>query len=283
MKFKAGQLLIDKIRNKKNTETDFENNKISLSNNTEYPQFCLNASLNEEIFRHFKQNPIYQEILEHVDQKLGQKYIDEIKKIDASLLKQELIDKFKQNDNVGDATFYDFEEVKHISGSTLRYIHVLAQIKKIFGSLNNKTIGEIGIGYGGQCRILSSFYKIKSYTLIDLKQVLGLAQKYLDNYPLETVVSFKTMNELPYDKQYDFVISNYAFSEISRDFQEIYMEKVIKKSKQGFMIMNQVSPNKFNSLQKEELLSLIPNNPRILEEIPLTHPDNYIIVWGENI
>ena len=52
------------------------------------------------------------------------------------------------------------------------------------------------MGYGGQCRILSSFFKLKSYTLIDLKPVLGLAQKYLDNYPLNTVIEYKTMKEI---------------------------------------------------------------------------------------
>ena len=137
------------------------------------------------------------------------------------------------------------------------------------------------MGYGGQCRILSSFFKLKSYTLIDLKPVLGLAQKYLDNYPLNTVIEYKTMNELSYDKEYDLVISNYAFSEISKEFQKIYLDKVIKKSKSGFMIMNQIAPDGFEQYSQNELLKEIPNS-QIIEEIPLTYHSNYIITWGSN-
>ena len=38
-----------------------------------------------------------------------------------------------------------------------------------------------------------------------------------------------------------------------------------------------------NFKRNKELLSVIPNNPRVVEEIPLTNPYNYIIIWGENL
>ena len=283
MKFKLGQQLIDKILGKK-IKSDFLPVRIlntSLSDNGDYPQFCLKASLDDEIFKNFKQYKVYNEILEHVGYDLGLKYYNEIKKLDKSLLKDNLITEFKKNDKVGNPILFNFNEIENISGSTLRYIHVLAKLKQLFGSLDNKKICEIGVGYGGQCRILSSFFNLKLYTLIDLKSVLGLAQKYLDNYPLNTIIEYKTMNELSYDKEYDLVISNYAFSEISKEFQKIYLDKVIKKSKSGFMIMNQIAPNGFKQYSQAELLKEIPNS-QIIEEIPLTHQSNYIIVWGTN-
>lgn len=283
MKFRIGQQLIDKIRGKK-IKSDFLPIRIlntSLSDNGDYPQFCLKASLDDEIFKNFKQYKVYNEILEHVGYNLGLKYYDEIKKLDESLLKDNLINEFKKNDKVGNPILFNFNEIENISGSTLRYIHVLAKLKQLFGSLDNKKICEIGVGYGGQCRILSSFFKLKSYTLIDLKPVLGLAQKYLDNYPLNTVIEYKTMNELSYDKEYDLVISNYAFSEISKEFQKIYLDKVIKQSKSGFMIMNQIAPDGFEQYSQNELLKEIPNS-QIIEEIPLTYHSNYIITWGSN-
>ena len=283
MRFKTGQQLIDKIRGKK-AEHDLPPVRIlntSLSDNGDYPQFCLKASLDDEIFKNFKRYKVYNEILEHVGYDLGLKYYDEIKKLDVSLLKDNLITEFKKNDKVGNPILFNFNEIENISGSTLRYIHVLAKLKQLFGSLNNKKICEIGVGYGGQCRILSSFFKLKSYTLIDLKPVLGLAQKYLDNYPLNTVIEYKTMNELSYDKEYDLVISNYAFSEISKEFQKIYLDKVIKKSKSGFMIMNQIAPDGFEQYSQDELLNAIPNS-QIIKEIPLTYHSNYIIAWGTN-
>ena len=283
MKFRIGQQLIDKIRGKK-IKSDFLPIRIlntSLSDNGDYPQFCLKASLDDEIFKNFKRYKVYNEILEHVGYDLGLKYYDEIKKLDVSLLKDNLITEFKKNDKVGNPILFNFNEIENISGSTLRYIHVLAKLKQLFGSLDNKKICEIGVGYGGQCRILSSFFKLKSYTLIDLKPVLGLAQKYLDNYPLNTVIEYKTMNELSYDKEYDLVISNYAFSEISKEFQKIYLDKVIKQSKSGFMIMNQIAPDGFEQYSQDELLNAIPNS-QIIKEIPLTYHSNYIIAWGTN-
>lgn len=283
MRFKTGQQLIDKIRGKK-AEHDLPPVRIlntSLSDNGDYPQFCLKASLDDEIFKNFKRYKVYNEILEHVGYDLGLKYYDEIKKLDESLLKDNLINEFKKNDKVGNPILFNFNEIENISGSTLRYIHVLAKLKQLFGSLDNKKICEIGVGYGGQCRILSSFFKLKSYTLIDLKPVLGLAQKYLDNYPLNTVIEYKTMNELSYDKEYDLVISNYAFSEISKEFQKIYLDKVIKQSKSGFMIMNQIAPDGFEQYSQDELLNAIPNS-QIIKEIPLTYHSNYIIAWGTN-
>ncbi len=284
MRIKFVQKIIDKIRNKQSTDyVSADNLKISMSNDCSYPQFCMDASLDDKLFQNFKRNKIYKRILEHVDKTLAEKYITEIKKNDANLLSEENLCEFRKNDSIGNAEILDFGCIKQISGSTIRYIHVLSEIKKYFKSLDNKTICEIGVGYGGQCRILSKYFSLAKYTLVDLKQVLCLCQKFLDNFALKTCVNYKTMNELSYNDNYDFVISNYAFSEISREFQQIYIDKIIKNSKSGFMIMNQITPENFNSFTKEELLSVIPNNPRVVEEIPLTNPYNYIIIWGENL
>ena len=131
MRFKTGQQLIDKIRGKK-AEHDLPPVRIlntSLSDNGDYPQFCLKASLDDEIFKNFKRYKVYNEILEHVGYDLGLKYYDEIKKLDVSLLKDNLITEFKKNDKVGNPILFNFNEIENISGSTLRYIHVLAKIK----------------------------------------------------------------------------------------------------------------------------------------------------------
>ena len=43
-----------------------------------------------------------------------------------------------------------------------------------------------------------------------------------------------------FNEQYDLVISNFAFSELSRKLQNIAMNKIIKKSNKGFMIINSI-------------------------------------------
>jgi len=81
------------------------------------------------------------------------------------------------------------------------------------------------------------------------------------------------------------VISNYAFSELPLELQKIYIEKVIRKSKRGYLIMNS-GMNNFSGrsdgkLHLAELRTLLPVF-EILDEIPNTGPDNYVIVWGHN-
>lgn len=104
-----------------------------------------------------------------------------------------------------------------------------------------------------------------------------LAQSYLDNFVIHSSLEYKTMNELEYTN-YDLLISNYAFTELARDVQEIYLNKIILKSKMGYITYNDINPDFYRSFKKDELLKLIPNSI-ILDEKPLTHQNNCIILW----
>ena len=248
----------------------------SLSDNEIYPDFCNKASLNSKVFSNFRRNPIYLQILEHVTKDDGQKYLDEIKKKYKHLLN--FIDIFLQNDTWGNPAIYEYPEIVSISPSTLRYIKVYGDLNNLFTNLNTFKICEIGVGYGGQYRIIDSIEEnINSYTLVDIKPALRLAQRYLDNFSIKSVLKFKTMNELEKDN-YDLVISNYAFTELPRSIQEIYLNKVILNSTRGYITYNQITPDYFNSFKLQELLNIIPNSYIIPEE-PLTHKNNCIIVW----
>ena len=248
----------------------------SLSDNEIYPDFCNKASLNSKVFSNFRRNPIYLQILEHVTKDDGQKYLDEIKKKNKHLLN--FIDIFLQNDTWGNPEIYEYPEIVSISPSTLRYIKVYGDLSNLFTNLNTFKICEIGVGYGGQYRIIDSIEEnINSYTLVDIKPALRLAQRYLDNFSIKSVLKFKTMNELEKDN-YDLVISNYAFTELPRSIQDIYLNKVILNSTRGYITYNEITPDYFNSFKLQELLNIIPNSYIIPEE-PLTHKNNCIIVW----
>ena len=100
-------------------------------------------------------------------------------------------------------------------------------------------IAEIGVGYGGLYRLLSCFVEIKKYWMYDLPEVLDLTKKYLSNFEEELqdkVVFQKEMQEI--DEEIDLVISNWAFSEVNPDIQKLYMDRVIKKAKHGYLIFN---------------------------------------------
>ena len=143
--------------------------------------------------------------------------------------------------------------------------------------MNDIEICEIGVGYGGQCRIINSVYKPTKYHLIDIKPALMLSQRYLDNYILNAVVEYKTMNELE-SRNYDLVLSNYAFTELPRAIQDVYLRKIILNSNKGYITYNEITPDYFNSYTKDELVKIIPRS-FVIDEVPLTHPKNCIIAW----
>jgi putative sugar O-methyltransferase len=249
----------------------------SLSDNQTYRNVCFQASNDYRYFNNFRRNQIYNEILEHASEQQGEEYLDIIKK-DADIFSK--MDTFKENDKYGDPRVFYYPSVGKISPTTLRYIKVLADLKALFGTMDNLNICEIGAGYGGQCRIINSYFTPGTYCLIDIKPALMLIQRFLNNYIIHSSLTYKTMNELK-KKEYDLLISNYAFTELPRSIQDIYLEKSILCSKMGYITYNEITPPEFKSYKKEELINLIPNS-KIMEEIPLTHPNNCIIVWGVN-
>lgn len=249
----------------------------SLSHNQAYPQVCIRAANDYKVFNHFRRNPIYNEILEHVSEKQGHDYL-RLFSADPDILKA--IDAFKRNDEYGNPRMFAYPGVGVVSPSTLRYIKVLADLKKHFGTLNNLRIAEIGVGYGGQCRILNAYFKPAAYTLVDIQPALALAQRFLDNFIIHSVLDYKTMNELSV-ANYDLVISNYAFTELPRSIQDVYLQKVVRGSTRGYITYNEINPSEFNSYKADELLAMLPGSVKF-EEQPLTHPKNCVIVWGSN-
>jgi hypothetical protein len=76
------------------------------------------------------------------------------------------------------------------------------------------------------------------------------------------------------------VISNYAFTELPREIQTVYYERIISKSAKGYITYNDISPKSFQSFCRDEIVGMLPD-ANIYDEDPLTHPRNCIIVWGE--
>jgi hypothetical protein len=217
--------------------------------------------------------------LEHVSRAQGQEYLEIIKNEAHDLLG--MLDKLKINDEVGSPLLYEYPDVGWISPTTLRYIKVAADIRNLFGDLALARIAEIGVGYGGQFLILDQLYRMR-YFLYDLPPVLEFASKYLESHILNSSYEAITLNQYDGVGEYDLVISNYAFSELPRQLQQKYIEKIIYKSKRGYLTMNSGLPNsvfKNNKMTIDELRKHLPEF-EILEERPNTTPGNYIIVRG---
>lgn len=252
----------------------------SISDDGSYVQAVREALSNYSAFQKFKRDPRYTAVLEHTTKYQGMLYLDILKSQSPELLAR--IDEFKVNDLEGGAVTEVYELVGEFSPSTLRYIKVSSDICNIFGRSAYNRIAEIGVGYGGQLLVNDRALLFKEYHLFDLQPVLDLTSKYLECHLLNGSYMGYTLNRHDGNQDYDLAISNYAFSELPSKIQIKYVEKILSRSRRGYLTMNSGLPH---SAFKEDKLSIVQLGdmlPRfeVLDENPLTYPGNFVIVWG---
>lgn len=252
----------------------------SVSDNGSYISCVQEAVQNARAFASFKHDKRYRAILEHVTKKQGDVYLEIIKQESPFLITQ--IDDFKDNDLIGGSITYDFQDIGHISPSTLRYVKVVSDLMNLFGEKIGGYVAEIGVGYGGQLLVADKVFNFKKYDLFDLPPVLSLASKYIESHILNGTYQTITLNQHQGDVDYDLVISNYAFSELPSKLQHKYVKKILSKAKRGYLTMNSGQPDSIfqdDKLSLNELRQLLPKF-EVLPERPLTARGNYLIVWG---
>jgi hypothetical protein len=248
----------------------------SITDDGVYPEFCGRAATDEQCFQSFRRAPVYIRTLEHVSPEQGALYLEAIRKIAPNLLAD--MDEICLNDKIGGPLTVEYGDVGTVSPTTLRYLKVLADLQFMFGPLDGMRICEIGVGYGGQCRLINSFHKVELYRLVDLPSALLLSKRYLDHFDIAPSLEFTRPNDLVPD-DYDLVISNYAFTELRQDVQDFYLDNILRRSTRGYVTGNQITPESFNSLSPKEIRDAITSS-EIIPEVPKTHPKNYILVWG---
>ena len=247
---------------------------------TKYSKMIWEFNQNDKKFRKFRRYFNYRLILEHVDFKLGKKYLSKINSISPSFILENR--RIIKNDKIGNPRVYYYPIAGSMSPTTLRYIAVMLEIKELFKLKGPVSVAEIGVGYGGQFAILNSFLEIENYSAFDLPQVLDLAERYVGLVSNTDKFVKKDISNIQPEK-FDLIVSNYAYSELPIHIQREYLEKLISQSKMGYMIMNS-GKSDFTGRSKgkislEELQTSIGNS-EVLEEFPLTGPDNYLLVWG---
>lgn len=268
--------------------------KTSCSDNEVYPRFCELASSDERVFASFRRDPVYRGVVETVQREAGHDYLNKI------LLQSKALSiyfkEFKKNDLLGKPQVftyrYGFLKLKKIafSPTTLRYIKVLADLQALFDSLNHMRIVEIGGGYGGQCAIISRLFNPALYTIVDLEPCLKLTRRYLESLGIHGV-NYVTMRELDetYTKGgFDLVISNYAFSELSRSVQDEYVSKIISGTSRGYFLCN-FSTHTWEKEQysEYEMVNLRPDSLVFKKYPPLSNIDIQcnisLIVFGTQL
>ncbi|MHB1909693.1 MAG: putative sugar O-methyltransferase [Nitrososphaerales archaeon] len=245
----------------------------SASDSSSYRGVVEDAVSSDVGFSSFKSRPAYRKILEHVSKAEGSAYIRETPK---HLWR--FLDKFKENDLIGSPERHDYGEIGIISPTTLRYIKQLGDLERLFGDLSGKHIVEIGGGYGGLCKIITDVYTVGSYTIFDLDPVTKLIQKYLSRHdkvvktiPVESVGDWKV-------PRCDLLISNYAFSECTEEVMDKYLRETFNVAKAGYLTINFLNDSQ-QLILHEKIKAQTGCEVKILQEIPLTHPSNYILTW----
>lgn len=239
-----------------------------------YCKVCEQASKDDKVFNTFKTHPDVVAVLEHASKDLGQRYLDLIEEENSYLLD---IKSVWDNDKYGSPKLEKYkrkngEEIM-CSPTTLQYIGVVSNLIDSFGGLKDWIIVEIGGGYGGQCKIIQDIFKIQSYDIFDLKEVILLQEKYLKKLDCFVGVDLFTDKEIGLAAiNYDLVISNYALSELTQEEQLEYVKRICLNSKHGYLTCN--SPLNGINLLEDKF-----NTFDILRDIKGERETNYIVTW----
>jgi|TARA_R110000824_G_scaffold138550_1_gene303253 hypothetical protein len=233
-----------------------------------YSDACIRAATDTSAFNSFKTNPNYIYELEHTSKELGENYISQAKEEFHKELMELNWEKVQVNDKFGGAQKIPYESLSiytnHIaySPTTIGYLYLALRMCRELQTKNIKKpidVVELGAGYGGQCYLFLVVAELmaiplKSYGLADLYHANLLQNKYLEHIisyiNKDNKLSLKDNTQLEFYscKDYgeystqvgniDYVISNYALSEMSVNWAKRYLETFIKKSKYGFFQFN---------------------------------------------
>ena len=251
------------------------------SENESYGKAVVSVLKSQKAFDNFKRNHSYREILEHVSAELGRDYLDIVRERNDGLF-EKAIETVLVSDDIGNPVKCRYNEIDlPLSPTTLRYLKVASDLRGLFGNNLGRT-AEIGCGYGGQTYVNDQLLSVDCVTLFDLPFVNKLIERYLNTVLLNGAYRTTVINQAE-PNDYDLAISNYAFSELPSSLQCKYIEKVLAKSKRGYLTMNSglSGPHSHGKLSLEELRELMPKF-EVYEEEPLSSPYNYIVVWGHN-
>ena len=234
-----------------------------------YSDIVDDAINHDSTFQDFKSKPKYSSIVGMCDDFQARIWLERVEKELPQVI--EKLDTFKKNDAIGNPPLWHSGKYGMISPDTLHRLNTLCDIEKYFGGLNNKNAAEIGVGYGGLCFALSSFYDIKSYELVDLDNVVALSKKYLSALGVE-VASCET-------EDFDLTISEFCIAELDSKGISNYFQHYIQKSKAIYLMMNP-APLKWPKKRLDDFHDLLSEDfvIEIHEEFPKMVDSNYLIV-----
>lgn len=258
-----------------------------------YIEASTAALTTESAFNVFRQDWRYSGIHENVTADQGMQYHNETH--DEA---KQALHKISERDNVGSPITMEVANVR-VSPTTLRHLKVASDLHHLFGSkfLAQATIVQIGVGYGGLCKVLSEFIHLRAGEtfLVDLPLTCSLAEKFIsktvqsDKHTKKSGIYFVTSKMLEQESQTDLdialqhtevslVISNYAFSEFDASVRQQYLKRILNRCTHGYLTINTLTDS--DSQELRAMLHDVDNRiVSVLPETPNTSPENHVITW----
>jgi len=223
-----------------------------------YLNFVSNITKNTISNSNFKSNKNYNGILEHVSNEQGKQYIKLINETITTLFPEISFENIKDfiiiNDKYGipQKEHFTFPDKTTVicSPTSLRYVyHSLIILNYYKLSNNTKNIVEVGCGYGGLFLGLCYFSKILDiridhYYFIDLPEICILIDNYISLHKDIINISYSTHSAFNYGSEIEeknlFLISNYCFTEIEKEYRDKYITNLLPKVTNGFIIWQTV-------------------------------------------
>src|SRR5690242_7565601 len=70
-------------------------------------------------------------------------------------------ERIRDLDAIGGATRQSYPRAGGVAPQTMRYVKTMTDLERLFGPLDGKSVIEIGVGFGGQCAVLSRRFQIE--------------------------------------------------------------------------------------------------------------------------
>lgn len=262
-------------------DTDLQDVTQSSISDVETYLSVVRGVLHGEYKQNFRACAEYQKILEHVSFGLARQYLQRIESREPleKLISSELALKFMDIGSPPIFPFHTSAGKKELNPTFIRYAHVAKDLEERFGPLDDLVMGEIGVGFGGQAALFNEVNGLKKVFLFDLPEVNELAKWFLSQ--TSPTLSISTVDgRSPLSTEVDIVISNFAFSELKREIQESYLNKVIRRSKRGYMLWNRLSETHLDGMTAESFVREIPK-AQLEPEVPMSSEGNVLITWNQ--